>query len=346
MNKKGVHLLPSENFGNLLNLKPESFTVLYPFVSAIHSKNHKESETLKIAFSGQSYSVNEIEMFLCFLRRQNYRIAGKRVELHVFGFNNLPKNDSHIINHGWIDSAKLVPKLGLCDVAFLPYPSNKEMLEVSLNSFPSKLATYISASLPVIYLGPPESSVMPFMDEIGIVLPVNNDSEWCNILEAKLDLNFDKQIKDVYNNFFSEDKFVRTLDIWLKRNDMNLPFEGKNQDLILKPILIRDLEQASSGIYLSITFGRAFSRILNVPKKIARDPIALVRAFSRVLSVPKKMARGPIALVSKLLSFAIECKNILIRMSEADRKFDTAILAITILLSKRMNLIRVIRKLL
>ena len=322
LRKTRMHLLPSMNFGNLLNIDKKDFSVLYPFVSSFLNKEFNVGNTLRIAFSGQSYAMKEIKSFVEFLNHQKWKIGTRNIELHVFGLNGVQEHPK-IIHHGWIEAEELVKKLQHCEMAFLPYPSSKEMLEVAQNSFPSKLATYVSASLPVIYIGPYDASVAPILESVGIVLPLGEKSSWQKILEVNSERNFEKELKSAYENFFSEEKFVNTLTAWLCANGLEGNAQKQYHYLHNKQVEVRDLDRIPIVKYLSHQYGKHLNRSSRLISKFMNLPFGLIRAF--------------INYILKLLGY-------MWRISHMTHKGHSVKILLFSLASKRLFLLKVLKR--
>ena len=158
LNSGGVHILPSANFAEYLQLDSGNHVVLNLAQERMENERIEQDDLFRICFSGQSYAKKEIDFFLESMEQINWKIDDFEVELHVFGNAFLGKS-TNIFHHGWVDPSELIKQLSNFDCALLPYPSDKEFNEVAKYSFPSKFSTYMAASLPVMFIG---SELNPF----------------------------------------------------------------------------------------------------------------------------------------------------------------------------------------
>ena len=169
LNSGGVHILPSENFAEYLQLDSENHVVINLAQESMENERIEQNNLFRICFSGQSYAKKEIGFFLESMEQIHWQIDDFEVELHIFG-NAFLGNSKNIFHHGWVDPSELIKQLSNYDCALLPYPSDKEFSEVAKYSFPSKFSTYMAANLPVMFIG---SELNPFSKkQMEAIFPV------------------------------------------------------------------------------------------------------------------------------------------------------------------------------
>jgi hypothetical protein len=97
------------------------------------------------------------------------------------------------------------------------------MSQVALTSFPSKLCSYSTAKLPILYIGPTLTPTSILSASIGISLDSNaSETEVVdalkNILKNKKE--FQQNNETVFSKYFSGDAFRRTLNGWSLANEL------------------------------------------------------------------------------------------------------------------------------
>jgi hypothetical protein len=295
--------------------------VLYPYIHEFSFKAKVEGNPLKIAFSGQSYAEYEIGVFLNFLNSQEWRLGNRNVELHVFGSNSLASS-KNITCHGWVDVEELSEHLSECDLSLLPYPLETEMSEVSRNSFPNKLITYVSAGLPIIYIGPDDSSVMSFVKEIGVHLKVGMESSWNLEIQDLLKDVSNEKLERFHEQYFSKSQFAKTIELWMssnqiKREEFNDMYFLKIQDKLGKTI--RQLEAVDTIIFKSQNYGRKLLR------------------FERILSfkLPLRLVR-----ISEFIDISVTLGRILASLSKSPNRFKSLLHFSVLVISKIRKVLR------
>lgn len=104
------------------------------------------------------------------LASSDWNVAGREVMLKVL-CTDFKVHTSHPLNihlAGWRSPSDAISILSDVDVAYLPYwfaPDYQEVVELA---FPSKLATYVAAQVPVLYHGPAASSVAAFLGRFPV----------------------------------------------------------------------------------------------------------------------------------------------------------------------------------
>ncbi len=181
---RGKHLVPTRTFSLVNRIKEDSFRVIYfPELEANRQEHIKIPESqIHIVFSGQNYASEELSMLIDALSTICWRFEGKEIFLNIVGAK-VPNTSPNIVNHGWVHYSKLPEFLTRFHVAFLPYPMKSELSEVATQSFPSKVSSYTSAALPIIYLGPKDSEVHRLISDFSGELQVR-DQKVSNLEEV------------------------------------------------------------------------------------------------------------------------------------------------------------------
>jgi hypothetical protein len=251
--KNGAHLFPTKDFAIDLGFNSKSTVVLYPHVSKFaysHSLRSKKGAKKEIVFLGQAYAINEINALYNHLKSESFTFQDSSIILHSYGRSS-PFPAPNVIHHGWIDYGNLAKIISKYDFALLPYPAIKKMKKVSLLSFPSKLAQYLTAGLDIIYVGPKISSIVKFFEANNIkgntyqIKPETDASE--EIYLILYEFANPEESQRLYERYFGEAAFASTITLWL--NAYGLP----------KPECVNRLEIKVHGNYLI----RSFPRIVN-----------------------------------------------------------------------------------
>jgi hypothetical protein len=282
----GSHLVPSQNFREELGLNVQHGIILYPHVGTFVEKAREIASVIRIAFIGQIYSKSEVKDFLQFLEDSNWTFGEKKVELHVYGNSTFP-NSTHIVQHGWLNYESIAKGITHCDAAFLPYPRSVEFENVARQSFPSKLATYVTASLPIIYLGPNYSSFATFIEEIGINLEKIPPSLWeTSILELLINHDVDEsKIREIYDGYFSNNAQRKSISDWLcfyssspiEWSSTRIPFHHNTS--------VRELNRPIKDDLHSIKVGRILYLILKIKTFPLRKSLAIKTKIMRRIRI-------------------------------------------------------------
>ena len=211
-------VLPSERASELFSGCSGEKLVLYPTFETTSDSKEKlrdepSDEIIRIAFAGQDYALLEISNFVAELEARSWTLLGKKVELHHFGRTQSKSKSPNYVLRGKVPARELLSSLSEFDFAFLPYPRSPEMAVVSRTSFPSKLALYVEAGLPVVYSGPSDSAVWEFIEKYQIGVSAArfliddgglSSKLWLNSLEkcrkgAFSNEAFDSTIRKIFN---------------------------------------------------------------------------------------------------------------------------------------------------
>ena len=148
----------------------------------------------------------------------------KRIELHYFGNNyqflldlcaQQGISSEFIVDHGFHDASYLIESIRNYDAAFLPY-FGLEKLNVARESFPSKFAVYVTAELPIFYVGYAHNKVSQIIksSQIGScfddssIITSRNLKEFIRIGR---DSEFKDRIRLTYDKYFSEETFLKNI---------------------------------------------------------------------------------------------------------------------------------------
>jgi hypothetical protein len=294
----GNHITPTEQFQKNLEIPKQRAVVLFPsFTEKCFDEPKINDNNIHVAFAGQNYAKIETERFLAALDSVGWEIKGKKVVLHHYGKNPISKSHvgSTIIEEGWYQFRFLPKAISSFDLAFLPYPQSEEMKIISRTSFPSKLATYISAGLPVLYLGDLDSFTAQLVSKIGIALNCNERNN--KIIDSITDLVSNSKERrfervELFHNFFSESKFRDTLTNWLEMAGLS------HKDFVLEktyPIgngkLIRNFDKICDKPYRSILYFQIFLIILNPKILVTKINIKLMRKVHKIVYKTLRIVR-------------------------------------------------------
>ena len=126
-------------------------------------KDGRTADVIRIGYAGTILVEEVFELFVSALESVR-RTLPRRVELRLFGAHTYAGrrwfNREWMVENGNLREPELLAKLRECDWAFAPMALTDDDPRYNRFSFPTKFITYLSAGLPVITLGHPESSVM------------------------------------------------------------------------------------------------------------------------------------------------------------------------------------------
>jgi hypothetical protein len=155
--------------------------------SSIDDSLTHDDKQIVIGYAGRIYATREWNALLTALAHNNWKIANRKVKLQVLsksiqGSYDIPL---HIDFLGWRDPVETVRLLSETDVAYLPYWFDETYQEVVQHSFPSKLATYIAAKVPVLFHGPANASPAVFFSKFPVGLGCHSldSNEIIHVLE-------------------------------------------------------------------------------------------------------------------------------------------------------------------
>ncbi len=172
--------------------------------------SRSNDQIIRIGFAGSLYAKKEWNALLRMLDSVGGRIAGKDVRVSFIG--RWPRTG--------VNSARYVDKLGQMsfesainvlretNIAYLPYWFNTRHSVTVRTSFPGKLSTYAACGIPVLYHGPLDSSVTPFLRDypFGVGCHSLNESEIHGaILNLLEDAEFLHQASDARDQALDEE---------------------------------------------------------------------------------------------------------------------------------------------
>ena len=228
MNSCDVILGPSSGVSKLNEITDSTkVQVWYPSIGKPQTfieslKVQPTSDTIRIVFAGSlSYARDEIISFLNYLNLISWKVANHQIEFHIFPRE---KKDveiscySGVKYHTFLHPDDLTSNLSNFDFAFLPYPFRESFKNIVNSSFPSKLVTYATASLPVLYFGPPNAAVAEFLKINGGAIMIPNDLSDFKIDDAiARHQQLSLEIRDIYLRYFSEQIFKNNVTKLLSR---------------------------------------------------------------------------------------------------------------------------------
>jgi hypothetical protein len=125
-----------------------------------HPPHLKSQEQFVIGYAGSLYALDEWNALLIALNSINWQLEGREISIRVLS-NNVAlraRTKMNVEYLGWRSTDETMKQLAECDIAYLPYWfAPEKRLAVKL-CFPNKLATYLSAGLPILFHGPADSS--------------------------------------------------------------------------------------------------------------------------------------------------------------------------------------------
>ena len=264
--KNGHHLVPSHRFAEELGLKT-NFEVFYSQYEFMGS-TVQDLSTINICFVGQMYSRDEINEFLELMDIIGWNHEGRNISLHTYGSESL--DHPMLKHHGWLDSADLISEIAGYDLAFLPYPKSDSMSNVVETSFPSKLAVYLSAGLPVIYVGPTNSVFYKEMKNFMRIFDRNNEAETNSSLSylLKLRASENKEIYQAWNKYFSCETFRNTLKRFMTFNGVGYDLFSISERRTFKSSTICEIKNISYSMNYSYYYGILLRVLSFIMRKI------------------------------------------------------------------------------
>lgn len=127
---------------------------------------------LVIGVAGSLYAEDEWQAMLHALAERDWRIAGREVVVRVIGISlahryTCPVNIEFLGPRTPVETLRLLSGM---DVGYVPYWFAEQYREVVEVTFPSKMAAYVAAGLPVLYHGPRYAAVSSFIDRYPLGL--------------------------------------------------------------------------------------------------------------------------------------------------------------------------------
>lgn len=134
------------------------------------ASSHSESSDKKqfnIGFAGQIYADPTIRKFLSIIEAAGGSINNYKIGFDVYGDGGsaYAKQFFFVDHCGWKHPQDLTGLLMQYDLLYLPYCFDAELSTAMRRSFPSKLAVYFAAGVPVLYHGPADTAVAKYLME-------------------------------------------------------------------------------------------------------------------------------------------------------------------------------------
>lgn len=128
-------------------------------------RSPRTDEIVRIVFAGSLYAKHEWNAMVDALEAVDWRIDGRHISLSFIG--TPPKRGirrSSTVNYmGRMDFNQTLATVRTCSVAYLPYWFGSRHAVAARTSFPGKLSAYAACGIPVLFHGPEDSSVTPFL---------------------------------------------------------------------------------------------------------------------------------------------------------------------------------------
>ncbi|NMA51098.1 MAG: glycosyltransferase [Mollicutes bacterium] len=156
-------------YKNKYNINPG---ILFTSTKAVnYTYQESNNSDFNILFSGQAYSTDAIKNFLIAIDELEWKYAGKKIKFSYYGSNKIdfvPKKiEKKIMYKGYVSQEELMNQCNKADLLYCPYFFSQEPVfkKIAMESFPSKIVTYIPAKTPIIIHAPEYSSVYGFFSQ-------------------------------------------------------------------------------------------------------------------------------------------------------------------------------------
>lgn len=181
---------------NMNHYYKEKYQVNCDYITVSNEENNfsydyhlRDHDQFVIAMAGQIYCDDELKCFLQALEKMNWKYNNKSIIFKFFGkfvrevhgniFDSF--SSKNIIFMDYLPQSELDIELNKCDLLYCPYFfSNDEVFEkIALQSFPSKLVTYLNAGTNIVVHGPYYCSPASFIryNKCGYVINSLNVTE-------------------------------------------------------------------------------------------------------------------------------------------------------------------------
>lgn len=138
--------------------------------------NQIEKTDINILYIGVLHSM-QVEIFNLFVQAL-LEIPNKQFKIHIcsnFCYEPVLKNNNvDIINYGWVSEEKLKNIGQICDFGFLPLSFEKRDNLFYRTSLMTKIPTYIKLNIPIICIGPSNSSAFEVINNDGIGFTIDS----------------------------------------------------------------------------------------------------------------------------------------------------------------------------
>lgn len=118
-----------------------------------------------IGIVGQLYADDAFVSLVHALDLEGWKIDGREVELHFWGRPGNIVHRNGFVQRKYVPQDQLMKEISDCDFMYCPYWFGEIFKEEAKTSFPSKLATYLVAGIPVLFHGPDYCSPAKFIKE-------------------------------------------------------------------------------------------------------------------------------------------------------------------------------------
>jgi hypothetical protein len=202
-------------------------------IRQLRSSIPSEARDLRIAYAGTIIAQSEFSFFIEALRELR-RQRGLSLSFHLYGSHSYASkpwfDSSWMIEHGELTEGDLERELSVATWGFLAMPLTADDFRYNGFSLPTKLAAYLSAGLPVIVVGHPESTAVKLLKRfnVGVYTSTTERAELLSWLNSVLDSPFPRgvyrtAIMECLSEAFNASAMRRKLWLHLgKANDRNL----------------------------------------------------------------------------------------------------------------------------
>ena len=216
LRKSGTHIVPSVPYINYLKIDESNAVVMHIALNEFVESQKKKLETRNLCFSGQAYAEKELLFVFEYLNSINWKLNVVPITFHFYGNTAIGQEYPQVVHHGWLSPDKLVYELSKYHAGILPYPASKNFTEVSALSFPSKFGTYISANLPVIFIGAKSN---PLIEDFSDATYFVENGNYSDMAQALLNIWLDSKDqsylrKKIFEKYFSENSQVAAVRSW------------------------------------------------------------------------------------------------------------------------------------
>jgi glycosyltransferase involved in cell wall biosynthesis len=132
--------------------------------------NQTEENDINILYVGMLHSM-QVKILNLFIQAL-LEIPSKQFKIHIcsnFCYEpGLKSNNVDIINYGWVSEEKLKDIGQICDFGFLPLSFEKRDNLFYRTSLMTKIPTYVKLNVPIICIGPSNSSAFEVINNDGI----------------------------------------------------------------------------------------------------------------------------------------------------------------------------------
>ena len=162
-------------------------------IKKFENLEHRLDREFSIAFAGQAYAKEELDLLIETLDDMNWTYKGKEIVLKLYGpyFEEKHYRNPNIEINGFIKQENLIKELKKCNLLYCPYWFSKEYKRACKLSFPGKLTTYLTTGVPVLLHGPRYASPIIFAK-------INNAGYIINTNQKEL---FKKELINIIKNY-------------------------------------------------------------------------------------------------------------------------------------------------